>query len=185
VIPVGIWGLNRRIHGEQAGRAGEAAMPSEKALEIYITDHMAGSVSASDLAKRAAANNDGPTAVFLQDLSREIEMDRRTLEGIAASVDIQPSPLKEAAAVAAERLSRLKVDRRMTGSPQLSLLLELELLYLGIEGKHTLWRTLRVLAGTDTRLAEFDFDNLIKRAQEQLTGVEERRLAAATTAMSD
>jgi hypothetical protein len=73
----------------------------------------------------------------------------------------------------------------MTGSPQLSLLLELELLYLGIEGKHTLWRTLRVLTGTDTRLAEFDFDNLIKRAQEQLTGVEKQRLAAATTALSD
>ena len=160
-------------------------MSSEKALEAYITDHMAGSVTASDLAKRGVANNDGPAAVFFQELSREIEMDRRTLEAIAARVDIQPSPLKEAAAVAAERLSRFKIDHRVTGSTQLSLLLELELLYLGIEGKHTLWRTLRVLAGTDTRLAEFDFDDLIKRAQEQLTGVERQRLAAAATALSD
>jgi hypothetical protein len=160
-------------------------MSSEKALEAYITDHMSGSVTASDLAKRGVANNDGPTAVFFQDLSREIETDRRTLEAIAAVVDVKPNPLKEAAAVAAERLSRFKIDHRMTGSPQLSLLLELELLYLGIEGKHTLWRTLRVLAGTDTRLADFDFDNLIKRAQEQLTGVEKQRLATAVTALSD
>jgi hypothetical protein len=30
------------------------------ALEACLTDHMAGSVSASDLAKRGAKNNDGP-----------------------------------------------------------------------------------------------------------------------------
>jgi hypothetical protein len=40
--------------------------------------------------------------------------------------------------VIAERPGRFKIDHRITGSQQLSLLLELELLYLGIEGKHTL-----------------------------------------------
>ena len=72
--------------------------------------------------------------------------------------------LKQAAAVAAERLSRFKIDHRITGSPDLSLLLELELLYLGIEGKHSLWRSLDVLH--DSRLAEFDFGKLAARARE-------------------
>jgi hypothetical protein len=70
----------------------------------------------------------------------------------------------------------------VTGSPQLSLLLELELLYLGIEGKHTLWRTLRVL--DDPRLEKFDFDQLAGRAEKQLAAVEEQRLAVAAGALS-
>jgi hypothetical protein len=159
-------------------------MSSEEALSAYLTDHMAGSVSASDLAKRGAKNNDGSVSRFFADLAREIDIDRRTLKSVADRVGTQPNPLKQAGAVAAERLSRFKIDHRMTGSPELSLLLELELLYLGIEGKHTLWRTLRALADSDARLAEFDFGKLAQRAEEQLTAVEEQRLAVATTALS-
>ena len=159
-------------------------MDAEKSLGAYLTDHMAGSVLATDLTKRGATQNDGPLAQFFTDLSREIEIDRRTLNTVAEKLGVEASPLKEAGAVVAERLSRFKIDHRITGRRQLSLLLELELLYLGIEGKHTLWRTLRVLHDQDARLAEFDFDKLSLRAQEQLSAVEERRLAVAVDALS-
>ena len=79
-------------------------MSSQNALQVYLEDHMAGSVAASDLARRGAAGNQGPLATFYAGLSREIEADRRTLDQIAASVGTQPSALKQAAAVAAERL---------------------------------------------------------------------------------
>jgi len=46
----------------------------------------------------------------------------------------------------------------MTGNPALSLQSELELLYLGIEDNHSLWRSLDVLH--DSWLAEFDFGKL-------------------------
>jgi hypothetical protein len=159
-------------------------MDAEKSLGAYLTDHMAGSVTATDLAKRGANKNDGPLGQFFTDLSREIEVDRQTLATIAEKLGVEASPLKEAAAVVVERLSRFKIDHRVTGSPELSLLLELELLYLGIEGKHTLWRTLRALRDQDSRLAEFDFDQLSHRAQEQLSAVEERRLAVAVDALA-
>jgi hypothetical protein len=157
-------------------------MSAENALQVYITDHMAGSVAASDLARRGADNNQGPLALFFADLSRDIEADRRTLDEIGAAVGTQPSAIKQAAAVAAERLSRFKLDHRMTGSAELSLLLELELLYLGIEGKHSLWRSLGTL--DDPRLKAFDFANLATRAREQLTAVEEQRLRTAATALT-
>jgi hypothetical protein len=156
-------------------------MPAQNALQVYLTDHMAGSVAASDLARRGASNNQGPLVAFFADLSREIEADRHTLDQIATATGAQPSALKQAAATAAERLSRFKIDHRMTGSPELSLLLELELLYLGIEGKHTLWRSLGAL--DDPRLAEFDFGKLASRAREQLAAVEEQRLTAAARAL--
>lgn len=157
-------------------------MSSQDALQVYLEDHMAGSVAASDLARRGADNNQGPLATFFAELSREILADRRTLDQIATSIGTQPSLLKQAAAVAAERLSRFKIDQRMTGNPDLSLLLELELLYLGIEGKHSLWRGLDVLH--DSRLAEFDFGKLAARAREQLAAVEEQRLRAVASALS-
>jgi len=157
-------------------------MDAGKSLATYLTDHMAGSVTAYDLARRGAEANQGPVAQFFAELSQEIEMDRRTLASVAGEFGIEASPLKEAAATAAERLSRFKIDQRVTGSPQLSLLLELELLYLGIEGKHTLWRTLRVL--DDPRLEKFDFDQLAGRAEKQLAAVEEQRLAVAAGALS-
>ncbi|MGH3153991.1 MAG: hypothetical protein ACRDOB_25120 [Streptosporangiaceae bacterium] len=143
---------------------------------------MAGSVAASDLARRGADNNQGPLALFFADLSREIEADRRTLDEIGAMAGTQPSAIKQAAAVAAERLSRFKIDHRMTGSAELSLLLELELLYLGIEGKHSLWRSLGTLG--DPRLKAFDFANLAARAREQLAAVEDQRLRTAATALT-
>ena len=154
----------------------------DKAMDVYLTDHMAGSLSASDLARRGASNNGGLTGQFFTDLAREIEIDRRTLEQIAARADTQANPLKQAAAVAAERISRFKIDHRITGSAELSLLLELELLYLGIQGKHALWRTLDALG--DARLAEFDFGKLTRRADEQLAAVEKQRLAVATSALA-
>jgi hypothetical protein len=157
---------------------------STGALAAYLTDHMAGSVSGSDLAKRGAKNNDGPMRTFFTDLAREIDIDRRTLDSIASQVGVQSHPLKQAGAVAAERISRFKIDHRMTGDAQLSLLLELELLYLGIQGKQLLWRALRVVAQDDPRLAEFDFDKLDARAQEQLGAVEEQRLTVARTALA-
>jgi hypothetical protein len=157
-------------------------MPADNALEIYITDHMAGSVAASDLARRGADNNQGPLGLFFVNLSREIEADRRTLDEIGAAVGTHPSAIKQAVAVAGERLSRFKIDHRITGSTELSLLLELELLYLGIEGKHSLWRSLGAL--DDARLAGFDFPGLAARAREQLTAVEEQRLRAAGTALT-
>lgn len=159
-------------------------MSEGSALEAYLTDHMAGSVSASDLAKRCAENNEGQLGEFFAGLAREIDLDRETLASVASAVQAQAHPLKRAGAVAAERLSRFKIDHRVTGSSQLSLLLELELLYLGIQGKQVLWRTLQLVAAKDPRLGEFDFGKLAERAQVQLTAVEEQRIQAAAAALS-
>ncbi len=72
----------------------------------------------------------------------------------------------------------------MTGSQQLSLLLELELLYLGIQGKHALWRALNVVAADDPRLGEFNFDHLASRTEQQPAAVEEQRLSTAASALT-
>ncbi|MBO0819479.1 MAG: hypothetical protein J2P26_01360 [Nocardiopsaceae bacterium] len=159
-------------------------MAEENSLGSYLTDHMMGSISAHDLARRCAENNEGLVGEFFAGLAHEIGLDRETLESIASAVGVKEQPIKQAAGVAAERLSRFKIDHRMTGSSQLSLLLELELLYLGIQGKELLWRSLKAVAADDPRLSRFDFDLLAARAQQQLAAVEEQRTQAAAHALS-
>jgi hypothetical protein len=156
-------------------------MSSDNALQVYVTDHMAGSVVARDLTRRAADDNDGPLGTFFADLSREIEADRRTLNEIATKVGVQPRAVKQAVDVMAERLGWFEIDHR-TGSAELSLLLELDMLYLGIEGKYSLWRSLGAL--DDSRLAGFDFVKLAARARDQLAAVEEQRQHAAAVALT-
>ena len=54
---------------------------------------------------------------------------------------------------------------------------------LGVAGKAAGWRTLRVLADTDPRLDRDRLDELIARADSQLSLLEDLRLRAALWAL--
>ena len=56
------------------------------------------------------------------------------------------------------------------------------MLRLGVEGKAAGWRTLRVLADTDTRLDAAVLDELLARARSQRDALEELRVQAASDA---
>ncbi len=94
---------------------------------------------------------------------------------------MQQAALKQAAGKVGEKLSRLKVHERVTGDADLSRLLELETLSMGITGKADLWHALTELAKTDTRLADADLTRLSSRAEEQLKSVQQhhRQVAAS------
>ena len=83
-----------------------------------------------------------------------------------------------------EKASRLRVNTPLTGSRELTRLMEAEALSLGIEGKRLLWHSLRQAAGADPRLAAIDFDELIERARRQRELLEPFRLDAATKAFA-
>ncbi len=146
-------------------------------LAIYLNDHLAGSTAGVELARRARGSNEGSElGAFLTTLTAEIEEDRATLEEIMDAVGAGRDRLKVAAGWATEKAGRLKLNGRLLGYSPLSRVVELEGLSLGLEGKKALWRMLRSL--DDTRLAAFDFDALIARAERQREGVERRRLDA-------
>ena len=153
----------------------------ERLLGTYLNDHLAGATVAVELVRRARDQNEGtPVGRFLGDLAAEIEEDRATLERIMERLDVGRDRLKLALGWAGEKVGRLKPNNRLFGYSPLSRVIELEALSLGVEGKHSLWQTLR--ATNEPRLAEFDFDALIERAAAQRSSLEEQRLAAAETA---
>ncbi len=154
-------------------------------LDIYLNDHLAGATVGVELSRRAAKSNRG-TAVgeFLERLHREIAEDRRTLLAVMRALDVDISPAKPAGGWIAEKAARLKLNGRLRGYSPLSRLIELEGLETGIAGKRSLWQALTRAFPGDARLASFDLDALIARAEHQLEGTREQRLSAAREALA-
>jgi hypothetical protein len=153
---------------------------ADDALGVYLNDHLAGSAAGLELAEKLRDNNQGTElGRVMAAVHRDITHDRGTLEELMARLDVKQHPVKEAAGWALEKLSRLRLNPALTGSAELTRLLETEALSLGIEGKLAMWLALKEAAESDRRLAGTDFDRLIERARDQRRSLEPHRLAAA------
>ena len=155
-------------------------MSSNELLGVYLNDHLAGSAACTELAEKLRDNNQGTElGDTMAALHRDIEQDRATLEELMARLEVARHPVKDAAGWVLERLSRLRLNPALTGSADLTRLLETEALSLGIEGKQLMWLSLREAAARDHRLAGTDYDRLIERARGQRRTLEPHRVAAA------
>jgi hypothetical protein len=150
-----------------------------------MNDHLAGSAAAVELVERIRDNNEGTDlARAMETLLGDIEADQATLAAIMERLGVEPSSPKQAAGKVLETLSRFRLNERVTGSAEVSLLMELETLSLGIEGKLSLWRSLGEVTGSLAALAEFDLPTLASRAVSQRAVVEPFRLQAAGAALA-
>jgi hypothetical protein len=157
----------------------------DESLGVYLNDHLAGATTGMELAEKLCkANPDGQLGADLSSLVSEIRTDRVTLQGLMESLGVSQSTVKQVAGWGAEKLTRLKLSTRLTGDPDLTRMLEMETLSLGIEGKLAMWLALREVAGIDARLAGTDFDRLIERARLQRQKLEPHRLEAAAKAFA-
>jgi hypothetical protein len=155
-----------------------------KYLPIYLNDHLAAAVGATQLIRRAAGSNrDSPYGEPLTRLAEEINDDRHALQHLLKRLGIRADLVKIVASVGAERLGRLKLNGELLRYSPLSRLLELELLLLGVTGKLALWRALRTELGGDPRTDGVDFDELIARATSQRRRLDRLRERAAAEAL--
>ncbi len=157
-------------------------MTASKYLGIYLNDHLAGSTGLIELVRRARSRDpDSELGHFLTGLEVEILEDRRVLLQIMAALGVRPDQVKGAAAWAAEKVARLKLNGHLLSPSPLSPLIELETMSLGIEGKRLLWLALSELPD-DEPLEPGTLAGLIERAEGQRASVERYRVAAARTA---
>jgi hypothetical protein len=155
-------------------------------LDIYLNDHFAGATFGMELSRRAAAENRGTKlGDFLNVLHAEIVEDRRTLREVISALGADASPVKPAGAWLLEKAGRLKLNGQLRGHSPLSPLVELESLEVGVSGKRSLWQVLGRAFPADARLERFHLDALVARADEQLQGLEEHRLALAPEALRE
>jgi hypothetical protein len=156
----------------------------DKLLRIYLNDHLAGAMAGIEVAKRCRSSNEGTSlGDYLATFIIEIEEDRSELLRIRESLGLPYDRYKSAAAWVGEKAGRAKLNGHLTGYSPLSRLVELEMLCLGVEGKLSLWRSLKEIAGTDSRIAVMDLDRLEKRAISQREELEVHRLEAAKVAL--
>jgi hypothetical protein len=159
-------------------------MTDTKLLQIYLNDHLAGATVGCELARRALSNNEGTDlGSFLRQLVVDLEEDKATLTELIERLGLKKNVFKQSAGWMAEKAGRLKLNGQITGYSDLSRLLELEGLTIGIQGKMSLWENLKTISDHDPRLATFDLDRMIERARLQQAGVEQYRVAAAATAL--
>lgn len=158
-----------------------------KRLGIHLNDHLAGARAGLELARRMAAANRGTElGEDLERICAEIEEDKHELERIMDHAEIGRSRVKEATAVVAERLGRLKPNGSLLGYSPLSRLVELEALSVGITLKRSLWETLSILWRQEEATPPgVDLDRLRKRADEQLQTLDGHREGIVTGAFRD
>ncbi|MER7842021.1 hypothetical protein ABTY98_40605 [Streptomyces sp. NPDC096040] len=149
-------------------------------LGIYLNDHLAGATIGTRRARNVAAATRGtPLGDVLEPIAEEIEQDRASLLEIMGRLGVPARRYKVLAAGTAEWAGRFKPNGRIIGRSPLTTVVELEFLRLGVEGKAAGWRTLRTLADTDGRLDHRQLDELLARAERQLSTLEELRLRKA------
>lgn len=154
-------------------------------LETYLNDHLAGAAAAVELIDTLRSNNEGtPLDAYLVGLGAEVEEDRETLQAVMDALGVPRSTVKQAGGRVLERLSRLRLSDRITGSVHVSRLMEIEALSLGIEGKVALWRSLETVAAASPGLVGVDLPALVQRAAAQRAGLEPFRLEAAAQAFT-
>jgi hypothetical protein len=155
-----------------------------KYLAIYLNDHLAASVGAVQLSRRAARANGGSAyGDTLARLSDEIVEDRQALRDVMERLGVRADPLKMAASAGAELAGRLKLNGELRRYSPLSRLEEIEILTLGVTGKLGLWQSLGTALGDDARLGGVDFEELGKRAGSQRRRLERLRRRAAGEAL--
>jgi hypothetical protein len=149
-------------------------------MATYLNDHLAGAAAGVDLIKQISAEMGGA----VDDLVADIETDRAFLEDLVKALGIREQTVKQAVSTVIEKLGKLKMNRVVSGSRELALLLEMEAMSMGIEGKRCLWQTLESAAPAVPEIAETDFAAMILRAEDQRDRLEAHRRTAATAALA-
>jgi hypothetical protein len=160
------------------------SMSEPQPLEIYLNDHLAGATGACEVARNALDKYSATShRNFLAEFVNQVEEDRATLEELIRTVGGTPNPMKQASAWVMEKVSRIKLSPGGLGSEEMSALLTIETLCIGVEGKICLWRAMNEVADSFPELSDIDFDALLARAQQQRQGLEKERLTAARAAL--
>jgi hypothetical protein len=154
-----------------------------KDLDSYLNDHLAGSISALELiAHWAEVLKDKALGSFFVEIEKEIKADQKTLRDVMQTLGVEESRLRKVGAWAAEKVGRARLIVAGDKPGELGLVLTLEGLIMGVTGKKLLWDTLA--AAKLRRLGRYNFEQLQRRAEQQVERIEAERISAVRQAFA-
>ena len=150
-----------------------------KELDSYLNDHLAGSVSALEvIAHWVHVHKGKPLGDFFAAREREIKADQDVLRSVMSSLSVEESKVRQVSAWAAEKLGRARLIVAGDEAGSLGLVLTLEGIIMGVTGKKLMWRALD--AANLPQLSGYDFEELQRRAEQQIQPLEAERLRAVS-----
>jgi hypothetical protein len=155
-----------------------------KDLDSYLNDHLAGSISALELiAHWAEAHKGKPLGGFFVEIEREIKADQEMLRDVMSTLGVEESKVRQAGAWAAEKVGRARLIIAGDEPNSLGLVLTLEGLIMGVTGKKLMWVALA--AAKVLPLNTYNFEQLQRRAEQQVERIEVERLSAVRQAFAE
>jgi hypothetical protein len=143
-------------------------------LTAYLDDHaamLAG--TAALLGRMRGADRHAAIRDLLGEIADEVEDDRRAIDARLRELGASASQAKQALALAAERLGRLKPNGSLLRETPLTPIVELEWLMLGLDSARALWRGLEAVASPGPG----DAAARAVRTERRLAQLEDHRLA--------
>ena len=154
-----------------------------KDLDSYLNEHLAGSIGALELIDHWVNAHKGESlGSFFVQTQKEIKADQDTLRHIMATLAIEESKVRKAGAWAAEKVGRARLIVAGDEPDSLGLVLTLEGLIMGITGKKLLWGSLA--AAKMPQLDSYNFEQLRRRAKQQVEQIEAERISAIRQAFT-
>jgi hypothetical protein len=154
-----------------------------KDLDSYLNDHLVGSISALELIAHWVEVHEGePLGSFFVETGREIKADQETLRKIMRTLGVEESKMRQAGAWVAEKIGRARLTIAGDEPASLGLVLTLEGLIMGVTGKKLLWRALAT--AKLSRLNSYNFEQLQRRAEQQVERIEAERISAIRQAFA-
>ena len=154
-----------------------------KDLDSYLNDHLADSISALELIAHWADVHKGePLGSFFVETEREIKADQDMLRDVMRILGVEESKVRQAGAWVAEKVGRARLMIAGDEQGSLGLVLTLEGLIMGVTGKKLMWRALA--AAKLPRLSSYNFEQLQRRAEQQIERIEAERISAVREAFA-
>lgn len=133
---------------------------------LYLSDHLTAATAGLQRAKRmASAYRRTAIGAELAAFAVEVEAERQLLADLMTLLGIPRRPYREAVAWLGERVGRLKLNGRISGSP-MTPVLEIEIMRGAVIAKLSGWETLAGL-GPELALPPAVFEDLARRARRQ------------------
>ena len=137
-------------------------------LAIYCNDHLAASTGGIELVGRMLGAHRGTEyQAPLEQLLSELREEKAALRSMMATLGISVRQYKQLGSWVAEKLTRAKLNGRLTSRSPLSSVVEFEFLASGVRAKRSGFETLRIAAEVEPRLPKVELDRLIDQAHNQ------------------
>jgi hypothetical protein len=153
-------------------------------IKAYLNHHLAASVAGLEALEHLESAEKGTAmAAVLTALRADGAADRHVLEELMTRLKVSESETQKAAAWLGEKVFRALQPLNDKSTGALHLLLTLEALVLGLEGRRAMWLALSIAGQELEALQGIDYQILARRAEDQRERVEKLRVEAARKAL--